>query len=106
MTIIAIVGMNYSLAHPGNDQERSAREMSLRVGIDVGGTFTDAVMVDDERGEVHRTKVLTTADDQSKGTLEALRRLVDDPSRVASFYHGYTVGLNAALTRTGAKAGM
>jgi N-methylhydantoinase A len=80
--------------------------MSVRVGIDVGGTFTDAVMVDDERGEVHRTKVLTTADDQSKGTLEALRRLVDDPSQVASFYHGYTVGLNAALTRTGAKAGM
>ncbi len=80
--------------------------MSVRVGIDVGGTFTDAVMVDDERGEVHRTKVLTTADDQSKGTLEALQRLVDDPSQVASFYHGYTVGLNAALTRTGAKAGM
>jgi N-methylhydantoinase A len=80
--------------------------MSVRVGIDVGGTFTDAVMVDDERGEVHRTKVLTTADDQSKGTLEALQRLVDDPAEVSSFYHGYTVGLNAALTRTGAKAGM
>jgi N-methylhydantoinase A len=80
--------------------------MGIRVGIDVGGTFTDAVLVDDERGEIHRTKVLTTADDQSKGTLEALQQLVDDPSSVSSFYHGYTVGLNAALTRTGAKAGM
>ena len=72
--------------------------MPVRVGVDVGGTFTDAVRVDEESGEVTRTKVLTTAGDQSEGTLSALQRLVDAPQRVTSFHHGYTVGLNAALT--------
>jgi N-methylhydantoinase A len=76
------------------------------VGIDVGGTFTDAVRIDDETGEITRAKVLTTAHDQSEGTMAALQRLVDDPADVGAFHHGYTVGLNAALTRTGAKAGM
>lgn len=80
--------------------------MTVRVGIDVGGTFTDAVRIDDETGEITRTKVLTTAHDQSEGTLAALQRLVDDPADVGAFHHGYTVGLNAALTRTGAKTGM
>lgn len=80
--------------------------MPVRVGVDVGGTFTDAVRVDEESGEVTRTKVLTTAGDQSEGTLSALQRLVDEPQSVTSFHHGYTVGLNAALTRTGAPTGM
>jgi N-methylhydantoinase A len=76
------------------------------VGVDVGGTFTDAVMVDEDTGVVTRTKVLTTAQDQSEGTLGALGRLVDHPEKLSSFHHGYTVGLNAALTRTGASTGM
>jgi N-methylhydantoinase A len=80
--------------------------MPVRVGVDVGGTFTDAVRVDEESGEVTRTKVLTTAADQSEGTLSALQRLVEDPGSVASFHHGYTVGLNAALTRNGAPTGL
>ena len=80
--------------------------MPVRVGVDVGGTFTDAVRVDEESGEVTRAKVLTTAADQSEGTLSALQRLVDHPESVASFHHGYTVGLNAALTRNGAPTGL
>jgi N-methylhydantoinase A len=80
--------------------------VAVRVGVDVGGTFTDAVMVNEDSGEITRTKVLTTGDDQSQGTLAALERLVDHPESVASFHHGYTVGLNAALTRTGASTGM
>jgi N-methylhydantoinase A len=80
--------------------------VAVRVGVDVGGTFTDAIRVDEESGEVTRTKVLTTAGDQSEGTLAALERLVDDPGSVSSLHHGYTVGLNAALTRTGAPTGL
>jgi N-methylhydantoinase A len=80
--------------------------VAVRVGVDVGGTFTDAVMVDEESGVVTRTKVLTTAGDQSEGTLGALQRLVREPDKLTSFHHGYTVGLNAALTRTGASTGM
>jgi N-methylhydantoinase A len=78
----------------------------MRVGVDVGGTFTDGVLFDEESGEITRTKVLTTAKDQSEGTLEAITRLVEDPAEVTSFHHGYTVGLNAALTRNGARAGL
>jgi len=63
-------------------------------------------MVDDETGLVTRTKVLTTTRDQSEGTLGALSRLVAEPQKLSSFHHGYTVGLNAALTRTGASTGM
>ncbi|MCW2761622.1 MAG: hyuA2 [Marmoricola sp.] len=76
-----------------------------RIGIDVGGTFTDAILVDDELGTIDRTKVLTTANDQSIGTLEAIRRLAGD-NPVDSIVHGYTVGLNAALTRNGAKTAL
>jgi N-methylhydantoinase A len=78
----------------------------MRVGVDVGGTFTDAVAFDEETGEITRTKVLTTAHDQSEGTIEAMCRLAPDRSAVTSFHHGYTVGLNAGLTRQGAKAGL
>src|SRR5438270_3207058 len=80
--------------------------MAVRIGVDVGGTFTDAILVDEESGQVARTKVLTTAEDQSEGTLAALNRLVAAPGDVSSFHHGYTVGLNAALTRTGARTGL
>src|SRR4051794_16166621 len=76
-----------------------------RAGVDVGGTFTDAVYLQED-GTIHRSKVLTTADDQSEGTVAALKQVVADPSELTSFHHGYTVGINAALTRRGAKAGL
>jgi N-methylhydantoinase A len=76
-----------------------------RIGIDVGGTFTDAIMVDDATGAVTRTKVLTTAHDQSEGTLEAIRQLAGEEG-FDVIVHGYTVGLNAALTRTGARTAL
>lgn len=78
----------------------------IRAGVDVGGTFTDAVMYDDKTGAITRTKVLTTSGDQSEGTVAALSELSGDLSRIDAFHHGYTVGINAALTRSGAKAGM
>jgi N-methylhydantoinase A len=76
-----------------------------RAGVDVGGTFTDAVYMRED-GTISRGKVLTTADDQSVGTVAALKQVVEDPASLTSFHHGYTVGINAALTRRGAKAGL
>ncbi|HVW47022.1 MAG TPA: hydantoinase/oxoprolinase family protein [Solirubrobacterales bacterium] len=76
-----------------------------RAGVDVGGTFTDAVYLEDD-GTIRRAKVLTTADDQSVGTVQALGQVVEDPTTLSSFHHGYTVGINAALTRSGAKTGL
>jgi N-methylhydantoinase A len=80
--------------------------LGTRVGVDVGGTFTDAVLLDEETGEITRTKVLTVADEQWVGTIDALKRLASDPSGVSTVHHGYTVGLNAGLTRRGARTGM
>lgn len=80
------------------------------VGIDVGGTFTDALIYNEQDCELHRAKVLTTADDQSIGTLRAFKELFSDlgidGSQVRRFNHGYTVGINAALTRTGSKTAL
>lgn len=80
------------------------------VGIDVGGTFTDAVIYNEVDGKIHRTKVLTTAQDQSIGVLKAFKQFYEDldidSTEIRRFNHGYTVGINAALTRTGAKTGL
>ncbi|MBI5921816.1 MAG: hydantoinase/oxoprolinase family protein [Betaproteobacteria bacterium] len=80
------------------------------VGIDVGGTFTDAVIYNEVDSTLHRTKVLTTAGDQSIGVLKAFQEFYKDldidSTEIRRFNHGYTVGINAALTRTGAKTGL
>jgi N-methylhydantoinase A len=85
----------------------SAPEGAL-VGVDVGGTFTDAVVV--ARGALVSTKVPTTPDDQSEGVvaavLAALERAGLRPSDVAAFAHGMTVGTNALLEGTGARTSL
>lgn len=74
------------------------------VGVDVGGTFTDAVVVAD--GRLFTIKVPTTPDDQSEGVvaavLAALAQAGVRPTDVARFAHGMTVGTNALLEGTGA----
>lgn len=77
-----------------------------RLGIDVGGTFTDGVAHDLETGELIRMKVSTTPVDQSDGTVDLLQRFPFSAGDVAAFHHGATVGLNAVLTRGGAKTGL
>lgn len=72
------------------------------VGVDVGGTFTDAVVF--HRGVLHAAKALTTVD-QVDGVIEALTRALDAagvaPNDVARFAHGTTVATNALLERRG-----
>ncbi|WP_320672777.1 hydantoinase B/oxoprolinase family protein [Patulibacter defluvii] len=69
------------------------------LGVDVGGTFTDAVLVDG--GRVHTAKAPTTPDDQSRGVLAAIDAVLAEagttPDAVASFAHGMTVATNALL---------
>jgi N-methylhydantoinase A len=78
------------------------------VGVDVGGTFTDAVVV--WEGRLVTAKVPTTPDDQSEGVvaavLAALERAGLAPSDVARFSHGMTVGTNALLEGTGARTSL
>ena len=78
------------------------------VGVDVGGTFTDAVVV--AGGRLVSAKVPTTPDDQSEGVvaavLTALARAGLGPGDVVRFGHGMTVGTNALLEGTGARTSL
>ena len=74
--------------------------MTLWVGVDVGGTFTDLVAIDRD-GRVETRKVLSTPADQSAGVIDALRAL--GRPDVDRFVHGTTVATNMLLERTGAR---
>ncbi|MBV7481588.1 hydantoinase/oxoprolinase family protein [Bordetella sp. BOR01] len=80
--------------------------MAVTVGIDVGGTFTDLILVDDVAGTVKISKVPSTVDNQAYGVLEALRRTEVPLSRVSSIVHGTTTTTNAVLERKLAKVGL
>ena len=84
-------------------------ERVYRVAIDVGGTFTDGVIVNTRTGDVNIAKLPTTPDDPSIGFLSCIERLLEvtdaDPSEIDSIIHGTTVATNAIfemkLPRTG-----
>src|SRR5258708_26001581 len=78
------------------------------LGVDVGGTFTDAVLFDGEG--VHTAKLPTTPEDQSLGVLDAVEEVLRgagaEPDTVESFAHGMTVGTNALLEERGARTAL
>lgn len=74
-----------------------------RLGVDIGGTFTDIVLFDKKTGRYSTEKILTTTDNLARGVLNGILRLIDDLSEVDFFVHGTTSGLNAFLERKGAK---
>ena len=71
----------------------------FRVGIDVGGTFTDLFAWNQDSGEVRTKKVLTTRDDLTKGVLGALDAAEIPLSEVDTFIHGSTTATNALIER-------
>src|SRR5436190_23745395 len=80
----------------------------MLLGVDVGGTFTDAVLFDGET--LHTAKAPTTPDDQSRGVIEAveaaLGRAGARAEDVEGFAHGMTVGTNALLEERGARTAL
>ena len=74
-----------------------------QIGIDVGGTFTDAVSITGVSGQVRRSKVLTTPDDPAAGALLALADIVNDTANgdQLEILHATTIATNAVLERTG-----
>lgn len=80
----------------------------MLLGVDVGGTFTDAVLFDG--AELHTAKVPTTPGEESAGVMtaieEALRRAGAETDEVKSFSHGMTVGTNALLEERGARTAL
>jgi N-methylhydantoinase A len=84
--------------------------MSYRLGVDVGGTFTDVLLVEEGSGRTWRAKTASTPADQSAGVLNGLARACTeagiDLSEVASVLHGTTVATNAILEGKGATVGL
>ncbi len=76
------------------------------IGVDVGGTFTDVFLLDEDAGTITTAKVPSTRDDQSKGFIEGIAEEVTDFSAIRSVVHGTTVGTNALLERKGARTGI
>lgn len=74
-----------------------------RVSVDIGGTFTDFVVHDEEQGYAFTGKVLSTPDDPARGVISGLTGLIYDLGNIAFLVHGTTVGLNAFLERRGAR---
>ena len=81
-----------------------------RVGVDIGGTFTDLVMLDSRSGRLFNEKVLTTPQDPSVGVLEGMQKILDaygaKPSEVRHVIHGTTLVANAIIERRGAKVAL
>jgi N-methylhydantoinase A/oxoprolinase/acetone carboxylase beta subunit len=82
----------------------------LRVGVDIGGTHTDLVLIDEARGAITVHKIPTTVADPSVGTVAALVDLCDmagvDTTAIDYFMHGTTVATNIALEHDGARTGL
>ena len=75
-----------------------------RLGVDVGGTFTDLVALVD--GELWTAKVPSTPADQSEGVMAAVAAAGLRRDEVGTFAHGMTVGTNALLERRGARTAL
>ena len=84
--------------------------MAHRLGVDVVGTFTDVLLVDDETGQRVTSKVPSTPADSSVGVLNGITRACEKagikPGQISQVMHGTTVATNAMLTSGGARVGL
>lgn len=84
--------------------------MSYRLGVDVGGTFTDLLLINELNGQTFTAKVPSTPEDSSIGVLNGIARVCEesgvDVSKIDRVMHGTTVATNAVLTGKGAKVGL
>ena len=84
--------------------------MAYRLGVDVGGTFTDLSIYDDTTGLLNIYKTPSTPENQSKAVKQGVLNLIDnmkiDPVSIEFFIHGTTVATNTLLERDGAKTAL
>ena len=84
--------------------------MAYRLGVDVGGTFTDCLLIDEAQGSAVTAKVPSTPADPSIGVLNGItlvcERAGTDASNISHVLHGTTVATNAVLTGSGARVGL
>ena len=91
-------------------EPRKGGESAYRIGIDVGGTFTDVVLIENSTGDVSVAKRLNRHDDRTETVVEAVERLLD-PAGVTTeqlgwISHGTTISTNAVIERKGAKTAL
>jgi N-methylhydantoinase A len=84
---------------------QSTQVAGLTVGVDIGGTFTDVVVVAPD-GDVRIAKSSSTPPNYSQGVLDGLEKLGIAGTEIGRFAHGTTAAINAILTKTGAKTGL
>lgn len=81
-----------------------------RAGVDIGGTFTDLLLLDQHTGEMIIGKILTTPGDPSVAVIQGLQALLTerqlDPAAVSATIHGTTLITNAIIERKGSKTGL
>ena len=81
-----------------------------RIGFDIGGTFTDFILLDTQRNEIRLHKCLTTPHDPSVGALEGLTELLQAArltlAEIGDVVHGTTLVTNALIERSGARLGL
>ena len=86
------------------------RVMGYRLGVDVGGTFTDLALHNVETGRLEFEKIPSTPADQTVGVMDGLHELVNrlgvSPSEITFFIHGTTVAINTVLERKGGRTAL
>jgi N-methylhydantoinase A len=86
------------------------KEKTYRLGCDIGGTFTDFVLLDDRTGEMHINKCLTTPSDPSDAVEQGIRQLEEGipgfVERLHEVIHGTTLVINSIIERKGARTGL
>ncbi len=84
--------------------------MSVKLGVDVGGTFTDLMLFVEESGQIFRAKTPSTPQDPSVGVLAGIDKICQlagiVPSAITHIMHGTTVATNAVLEGKGARVGL
>ncbi len=84
--------------------------MTYRLGVDVGGTFTDLLLIDESSGETYRAKVPSTPEDSSIAVLNGIEKVCGtanvNPGEITHVMHGTTVATNTILEGKGARVGL
>jgi N-methylhydantoinase A len=80
--------------------------MSLRVAVDIGGTFTDLIAFDERSQQIRHAKTLTTPRDPMEGILDCLRKAALEARSIDSLIHGSTIAINTLIERKGASVGL
>jgi N-methylhydantoinase A len=91
-------------------EKHDADHRRFRVGVDVGGTFTDVVLVEETTGEILVAKVATVPADPSEGCMDAINKAIRNytlkPEQFVFTVHGTTIATNTIIESKGAKAGL